>query len=371
MPDPTPVCLPARMMALRWSILAFLLTGLALVGCQSNNPPVPTVIPTITRTATPTPSPSGPVASAAPSPTLRPIIEATAPAVTAAPVGDAPTASPTAGPKCFQAKAGDTILSLLYNGGYGVLAPGLLEEFRRMNNMPAGSNVITAGETYCVPRPTPTPSPPGLEATQTKQCLELGCGNTTIATTTYTVVEGDTIISVQLKTGATLRQLCDLNSPSPLNCAGCNIDKPIGEQGCRPLLRVGDALKVPGPTPTPTITPTLTGSETATPTPPYGPPTLVAPINGSTQAGLIQLVWLPVGILQPDEQYLVVLTDITSGKSWEFETQATSYRLPIEMKPTDGQPHTINWRVGVARKSPEGAYVVTAPMSLIYTFIWQ
>jgi hypothetical protein len=67
----------------------------------------------------------------------------------------------------------------------------------------------------------------------------------------------------------------------------------------------------------------------------------------------------------------VVLTDITSGKSWEFETQATSYRLPIEMKPTDGQPHTINWRVGVARKSPEGAYVVTAPMSLIYTFIWQ
>jgi hypothetical protein len=58
MPDPTPVCLPARMMALRWSILAFLLTGLALVGCQSNNPPVPTVIPTITRTATPTPSPS-------------------------------------------------------------------------------------------------------------------------------------------------------------------------------------------------------------------------------------------------------------------------------------------------------------------------
>jgi hypothetical protein len=275
---------------------------------------------------------------------------------------------------CMQARQGDTILNLLYKGGYAVFSPGLLEQFRQMNNMPAGSNNITAGQTYCVPKQTPTPAPAGFDATRTAQARELPSliASTKItSTTTYTVVEGDNIISVQLKTGATLRELCDLNSPSPLNCAGCNIDKPIGEQGCRPLLHVGDSLKIPGPTPTPTITPTLTGSETATPTPLYGAPTLVAPISGSTESGLVQLVWLPVGILQPDEQYLVVLTDTTGGKSWEFETQATSYRLPAEMMPTDGKPHTVNWRVGVARKSAEGAYLVTGKMSLIYTFTWQ
>ena len=70
--------------ARRFIAFGFALVVLALVGCQSNNPPGPTAIPTASRTFTPSPSPSGPTPSAAPSPTLRPIVEATLPAVTAA-----------------------------------------------------------------------------------------------------------------------------------------------------------------------------------------------------------------------------------------------------------------------------------------------
>src|SRR5947209_12215774 len=101
-----------------------------------------------------------------------------------------------------------------------------------------------------------------------------------VSITTYVIKKGDTITSLQLDLGVTLRQLCDLNHPDPINCGGCNIDAPIGQQGCRPLLREGATIRIPGPTPTPTITPTLTGSETATPTPPYAAPQILSPSQG-------------------------------------------------------------------------------------------
>jgi hypothetical protein len=349
---------------------ALITVALALAACQSSNPSVPTTIPTASRTFTPSLNPSAPVA---PSPTLRPLIEATDVPPTAGPVVDTPPPTATTGPFCLTANPGDSIFSLLAKGGYNNFSPPLVQAFRDVNNMPENSNNIVAGEKYCVPQPTPTPTPPGYEATQTQQCKELGCETKIAFVATYTIKEGDTITSLQLELGVTLRQLCELNHPDPINCGGCDIDKPIGQQNCRPVLRTGDVIRIPGPTPTPTITPTLTGSETATPTPPYSGPRLVEPVNGAALAGGVMLRWLPVGILQPDEAYLVLLSDATAQPphTWEFETQATSLRLPADIQPTDGQPHTFNWQVMAARKTPDGAYVVVGRKSVIYTFTLQ
>ncbi len=355
-------------------------TGLAataiilLAGCQTIKPPVPTLIPSATITSTPSPSPSLSV-SLTPLPTLAPLITAT-PAVSQAPqqVVDAPTAVPTLGPYCYVAKAGDNLLSFISRSGYPDLS--VLPQTRQLNQMCSTCNNIQAGQTYCVPRQTATPKPAGFEATQTAQASEIPELVVTQkgpdgAIATYTIVKGDTIITLPLKTGASLRELCELNSPDHINCAGCNLDQPF-TPGCRPLLREGDTIRYHGPTPTPTVTPTLTGSETATPTPAYGKVQLLAPVDQGSVAGIAQLLWMPIGILQPDEYYLVQVKDASVQKDTQFETQTTSVRLPAEMIPADGQPHTINWRVGVVRKSGDGTYVqISTDMSLIYTFTWQ
>jgi LysM repeat protein len=334
-----------------------------------NTPPVPTVIPTASITTTLTPSATLSV-SLTPSATFRPIVTATAPApVVSGPISEGPTVAPTQGPYCYTAKAGDTLVSLIAKSGYADLT--VLAETRKLNNMCNGCNDIQVGQQYCVPRQTATPTPQGYEATLAQRTKE-GIGPSGImAVATYTIAKDDNLISIQIKTGASLREICELNHPNPINCGGCNIDKPIGQQGCKPLLRVGDIVKIPGPTATPTITPTLSGSETATPTRSYSAPRLVAPAIGSRVSGAVQLMWLPSGILQADEVYLVQITDATTDHTWRFDTQATSVRMPPEAQPTDGNPHTFNWKVGVARKSAEGALVQIGQESVIFTFIWQ
>ena len=88
-------------------------------------------------------------------------------------------------------------------------------------------------------------------------------------------------------------------------------------------------------------------------------------------SGPVQLVWLPVGVLQPDEFYLVLVSDVTSKSTREFEATAESYPLPADMTPTDNQLHTINWRVAVARKAQDGTYIQVGQASVIYTFTWK
>ena len=355
--------------SLRFAYLVMILMGALLAGCKPNTPPGPTEIPTLTVTPSPSVTPSGPQS---PVPSLRPVVTATGLAPTPAPVVERPTDAPTAGPKCFTARQGDTVLQIITRAGYGDLA--VWGEFCALNGMAPGCNVIQAGKEYCVPRQTDTPTPKGFSETATARASEIGnIGATKYpALTTYTIVKDDNIISVQLKTGVSLRVLCELNHPETINCSPpCKIDKPIGEQECRPVLKIGAKIRIPGPTATPTITPTLTGSETMTPTPLYSAPRLVAPVTGQTVSGDVQLIWLPVRILKPDERYLVLATDVTGGKNYEFETESTSVRLPDYAKPADGQPHTVNWQVGVARTGEDGSYVLVSTMSVIHTFVWQ
>ncbi|MHB8625029.1 MAG: LysM peptidoglycan-binding domain-containing protein [Aggregatilineales bacterium] len=352
-----------------------LLIGLLLAGCRSDiQPPAPTVIPTLTATVasslTPTPSPS-PSGSIEPSATFRPVITSTSGPTTAALVINTPTNTPTLGPICITAKQGDTIGSLLSKGGYGDFSAAAA--FRELNHMPPGSNDIVAGQQYCIPRPTPTPTPQHWEQTLAivASLLPTAGAQTTIP---YTVQKNDGVLSIELKFGITLAQLCALNPmPNGLNCGGCNL-KAIGQEGCHPIVVVGQILKVPGPTPTPTITPTLTGSETATSTPSYSAPRILYPANGTNVSGAVRLEWLPTrGLLQPDDVYLILLTDTDpngSPRNIQYTTQATSWLIPGTDIPADNVTHIVYWQVSVAHLAADGSAVLLSDKSAPASFTW-
>ena len=354
--------------------LVALCASLFLVAaCQADALPQPTLAPTVSLT--PSPSPSATLTATAldlAPPPIRPMILATQPE---RPTAQAQRVPPTPTPQapCLVARPGDTLYGLLARSGlYREASPALLAAMRELNGMPAGSNNIQAGNTYCIPLPTPTPTPLGYEATQTVVARELPDLSVRVfAEATYVVREGENITTVQLNSGATLREICAMNPPTVINCTGCDLTKPIGAQGCRPIVVVGQSLKVPGPTPTPTITPTRSGLETATPTPPYAMPRVVSPAHGAAVRGVVQLIWLPVAILQPDEFYVIVWSDMTRQQTWQHTTRATSFRLPEGLMPPDGESHLVNWQIGVAREQADGSYLIISPWSLIHSFTWQ
>jgi len=359
---------------LRLTALVFLL--IVAAACQPDSLPQPTVAPTLSPSPSLTPSATStptPLSAEPPSaPILRPMIVATQPEQPTVAAQIVPP-TPTMAPPCLVARPGDTLYGLLARSGlYREASPALLAAIRELNGMPPNSNNIQAGSTYCIPLPTPTPTPLGYEATQTVVARELPDLSVRVfAEATYVVREGENITTVQLNSGATLRELCAMNPPTVLNCTGCDLTKPIGAQGCRPIVVVGQSLKIPGPTPTPTITPTRSGLETATPTPPYGAPRLVSPLHQAEVRGDAQLIWLPVAVLQPEEFYLIVWSDVTRQQTWQHTTRATTFRLPRDLMPPVGSAHLINWQVGVARLHSDGSYLVISPWSLIHSFTWQ
>src|SRR5690606_12111757 len=100
--------------------------------------------------------------------------------------------------------------------------------------------------------------------------------------------------------------------------------------------------------PTPTLSPTPSGSETPTPTPTYAAPMLIFPPEGAVaQGGTINLQWLSIGQLPPEQYYLVEVEDTTTGAQLHRVTRDTSYRIGEEIAPNDGQTHAMRWRVRI------------------------
>jgi hypothetical protein len=280
-----------------------------------------------------------------------------------------PTNAPT--PICVTARAGDTLYDMIFRVPYANLT--MLDAIRAANGLCPTCNNIEIGKSYCFPRPTPTATAPGYELTLTARATSIaGLPTRVMSIAKYKITARDNgMIALQFNTGASMRDLCELNEDK-LNCQGCNVDAPIGQQGCRVAIPPpGSEINIPGPAPTVTITPTLTGLETTTPTPVFSLPRPVSPVDKGSVAGPALLTWLPVGILQPDEFYLLTWQDMTAGTPpLQDRTQATSYHIPREFTPADGQPHEIHWLVGVAREGADGNFVLISPMSPIYTFTW-
>jgi hypothetical protein len=186
----------------------------------------------------------------------------------------------------------------------------------------------------------------------------------------HTVVEGQTIVDIAVNYDTTLEVLAVLNPD--ISFQGCNFEIPSGGPNCGPLLRVGQVVMVPAPTPTPTLSPTPSGSETPTLTPTFAAPRVISPPQGAVvPARVFRLEWVSVGVLQPEEMYLVQITDITSGTAHNDVTRSTSLLLPESMIPSDGQIHVINWTVSVARPNVDGVYRVISGQPEARTFNWQ
>lgn len=361
------------MRKVRWPrvLIAMGALGLFLTGCRADTlPNNPTVIPSITVSPLPTRTPGTPASPLPPAATFRSILNPTSPPTAIAVALATLPPLPTLKPNCLVAKEGDSVVSLLSRGGVDL---SVAAAFRALNNMPSGSNVIQIGETYCIPRATATPTPVQYEATQTIVARFVPTSGA-LVTQIYTVVKGDTAGGLEFKLGVSLSLICRLNPlPDGLNCSGCDPAAPIYQSKCRPILAIGQRLNVPAPPLPPSITPTLTGSETATPTPSYRAPELLSPVNGAPLSGTVRLEWLTVGVLQPDESYLVLMTDATiegQPRNFQYVTNATSVLIPPADAPVDSSAHTYRWQVSVVRALADGSVITLSKPSPAWAFVW-
>jgi len=236
------------------------------------------------------------------------------------------------------------------------------------------------------PAPTPTPLPP----------LE------------YTVVAGDTCISIAVKSNIGLRALLDANG-LPEACplvVGQKLQVPQPTYTPTPLptntlepgqltetarprttytVAAGDTLfsiaanfnvdyqaladenGIPGPDypvpvgqvltiPLDRVPPTAGPSPTATPLPPYPAPNLLSPPNGAAVSPVEQTVvlqWAAVDVLKEGEAYLVTIEDLTCNcaKRVLKTTTETRFIVTVEMKPPEAAPHIFKWTVVTVRQT--------------------
>ncbi len=365
--------------------LAFLLASITLIalvasGCELSQVPRPT--PTLEGTQTaPGITPSATQLPASPTlmrtSTLPPVL-ATRP-FTATPSEPTLTLTPstTPGPYAYTIRAGDTFYGIVerppFNYRDQASINAMTAEFLRLNpSVRSIDNLPSPGSIIYIPLQPPTPTPVGFELTQTY--LPPSINNFTIPedapTLEIPIRENDTILRFAQEYETTLAVIATLNPQ--LSFRGCDFQNPSGGPDCNVFLVVGDNVIVPAPTATPTLSPTPSGSETPTGTPTYPPPLIVfPPQNGVAPARTFQLQWISAGALLSTERYFVEIQDLTSGATWQDVTRSTGYMLPESLIPSDGQPHTIQWRVSVAVANPDGTYTVAGAPGDWRVFTWQ
>lgn len=309
--------------------------------------------------------------SLTPSATLPPTVTASFTPPPPPPTGTfTPTFTP--GPYEHVVQSGEACYTIAYQ--YGHQDPAVIGIIEALNNIRCES--LREGATVLIPRPTATITPVGMDLTQTAiataapPMITLESGPS-FSVEKYPVQTGDTLSSVAILHDSTLRQICELNPlPDGIDCNGCEWQS---ENCCcprAPVLSQGQELNVPAPPPTATPTPTLTGSETPTATPTHRPPQSLLPVSGTEVKGPVRLTWLSVGVLNPDEQYLVQVRDETTGATFSAATQQLSYDLPSVYLPVDGQAHTFVWQVIVVRLGADGFFYPSGVSLPAQRFTW-
>jgi hypothetical protein len=310
--------------------------------------PSPTVI-----LAAPTQTPGGPTLTA--SPTVPPTITPTN-TLPPPPPSATPTATETPGPIEYTVETGDDCISITYKAGHNDL--DVIPLFLQLNSLTSCNALPGPGAKLLVPRPTPTATPAGMDLTQTAVATSAPPMVTLDAPAAfsiqpYTVVEGDTLMSIALSNESSMRQICELNQ-GILDCRGCKWENANCCCPNPPLLSVGQQVNIPAPTPTPTMTPTLSGSETPTMTPTYRAPQPIAPMEGANVVGPVRLMWLSVGALAADEYYLVTVRNEGTGEVFSDETRQLSLDVPQSYLPDDGQSRLFSWQVAVVQLGADG-----------------
>jgi hypothetical protein len=363
-------------------IVAIILLGLLLAACNfSFEEATPTVDGIIEEPIDPLPEIAE--VSPSPSPTATPTSQDEIQIATPTPFfTDVPTETPipteTLGPWEYEIRAGDTLGYIIQQPPFNYRNRAVIDEIVRINpNIPNPDTLPGPGAVILIPRPTETPIPEGLELTAAIDAAQgvLTRGNVRLPANAeiglHVVRQNETAIGiVEQYGGMTLEIFSQLNAE--VNFLGCNFEEPGGGPSCAPNLREGQQVNVVLPTPTPTLSPTPSGSETPTPTPTYRPPSLISPFSGGiAPPGVVTLQWVSVGSLKVDEVYLVQVRDTTNDTVWHDTTRLTSIRLPNWMIPDDGQQHSMEWSITVARPNDQGVYAPVGAWSETRTFQWQ
>ncbi len=351
------------------AVIAVLLTGCELSQLPQATPTAEIeslVTPSPTVEVTPTPSPTL---------TLLPQLEQTSTPTPGTPT-ETPTDTPTPDPYAtYIIQPNDTMLYIIQQAPFNYRNTDVIAEILRLNpQIPDRDHLPGPGSSILIPLPTGTPTPEGFSMTQTAhpnppQQQQSGVpGNAEIIQ--VNVQEGETIIGIAQKNATTLSIMATLNPQ--LGFYNCDFSNPSGGPDCNVPLSVGETVNVPALTPTPTLSPTISGSETPTLTPTYSAPMLVYPPQDAiAPPRTFQLQWISVGVLKDQEVYLIEIQDETAGTQHIDIAHSTSYQLPEDLIPSDGQTHSIQWRVSVAAPNAQGQYRYIGARGDWRRFSWQ
>jgi hypothetical protein len=364
------------------SINVLVLVVILLTGCNfSTDGATPTVEVTIeqvtaSQEATATSVLSSQTQSPLPQPTE--IVNISTPSATATPLpSPMPSSTSTPGPWEYTIQDGDSLGYIIQQSPFNYRTYDVMGEIVRLNdNVPSADRLPAVGSVILIPRQTATPIPLGVEETAAMAEVrdehpeirglpsntQFGC---------HIVASGETIVGIVEQYATTLEILSQLNGD--IDFGGCNFENPGGGPNCNPLISEGQCVQIPLPTPTPTPSPTPSGNETATFTPTYPVPnTTFPPEGGIVPPAMITLQWVSVGVLEPDQYYLVQVMDITAGtQPWANVTSNTSMQLPDTLIPADGQAHIIEWSVMIASQNEQGLFEPIGGTGNTRTFQWQ
>ena len=352
------------------SIAALLL--LLLAGCNFARQESALSPPTATVAA-----PTGTATAAGPTPTPATVIEVVVATVTPRPPAPTAAPTPTRGPWEHVVRQGETLGYIIQR--YGYRSYDVIDEIVRMNENVPGPNLLPGeGSVILVPRPSATPVPADFTPLPAPPAfIEGGIAPTSPATgqnydtviQDHIVVAGQTVVDLVALHNTTLEVISILNPE--ISFAGCNFSVASGGPNCNPFLAVNQSVRVPAPTPTPTLSPTFSGRETATATPTWMPPRLISPPHQAVlPATDTRLHWLGVGVLDPEEVYLVQLTD-ASGVIYNAVTRETSWLLPDALLPRDGVARELSWSVSVMRADDDGVYQLVSGYPQPRSFLWS
>jgi len=276
---------------------------------------------------------------------LPPTATVTASLPIEAPTAPGPTAvitpSPTipAGPVRHTVKSGDTVLSIA--SVYGATAKDIISA-----NGLSADGFLRVGQELLIPVAGPSGGP---GPTATPQ------GGTLV----YTVQSGDTVSLIASRFGSTMEWIFAANNLKP-----------------NAILHIGQSLLIPQSDITPTPTPTADVPPSPTPTPglPFGAPSLLLPADGAviTSSRDVLLTWTSVGTLAKDQWYVVTLqTPGSADVIAPFWTKGSSWRVPVDFKPSGRTAGVVVWQVQVLTGNPGNPGNPASPPSASRRFRWE
>lgn len=345
------------------------------------------VVPLPEVTDTPQPSATATITT---TPSMTPSPEPTEVALQATPTPPPPTDAPTQivqptetlGPWEYVVQPNETLIEIIQRPPFSYRTLDVIPEIVRINpNMP-NADFLPVGDTILIPRPTADPqaleaslepeepdepdggeeavAQAGEEAAPVQNIPDIRMRDRAFIPRGYEVVPyqiqaGETVIGlVQRIDGLTLALFAQYNAE--ISFAGCNFEQVGGGPNCAPNIGAGQWVNVLRRMPPPTATPTPIGDETATPTPTYAPPIIVSPPQGATATGRVRLSWVGGNILKSDEYYIVTVRDLSAGSVWQGATRNTNLLLPVELIPTSGERHDIEWSVTIGTITETGEF---------------